>query len=346
MIRGIRSEWTIRDATFVEDGWTAIYRVTCRTPSGDRTCYLKATPEPDEPAGVDAEARLTEVVRTQTDIPAPQVLGAVDEHDDLRAPYFLMEAMPGTRHSTAALTALPDSAFRALGRQTGRYLGQLHALETPNLTRFGKGLTYSPARSLTGEPPDSDANELVFPDGYERWDDRLRDWMESDLEALTESDRFGDLVDPIEASLEVMLSNIPARPEAVIARVDQALWNLLTDETGHEITAMLDWGSLFVTPPAYDLAVCELFLAGGPWMGLETVGDRRPTIREGLLEGYREHRQVPTDYDRKRRCYQLETFILPLSVMGEPDDRDRRIPPDRVDDAEPGVRRIVRDLLR
>jgi hypothetical protein len=97
LIQLIEPRWTLDTATFMEEGISTIYAVTISTDSGPRQCYLKATPLPDDPAGIGTEARLTEVVRQRTEIPVPPVIGAVDTHDRVRAPFFLMDAIAGTR---------------------------------------------------------------------------------------------------------------------------------------------------------------------------------------------------------------------------------------------------------
>lgn len=345
MIRAVEPEWGLRDATFMEDGVTSIYRVTVATGTGDRECFLKATPSPERPFGLDTEARLTEVVRTHTDIPAPRVIGAVDEHETLRAPFFLMESMDGTVHPMSVMSEMSERALRSLARETGRYVGQLHDIRAPNVTRFGKGLSHESDTTLRGGRPPGDPAELAFPDGYERWRDRLREWIEGDLEKLGETDRFADLVDPIEASLAAMVEDLPGSPTPVLGRIDQGLWNLLTDESRSELTAMLDWGSLFVVPPAYDLAVMEFYLAGGVWIGLEDVPDHRAAIREAMLRGYREERAIPDVYERRRRCYQLDTVVLALVSIETAPESTRMVPTDRIDEAAAGMREVVDGLL-
>lgn len=345
MVRVVAPEWRLLEVTFVEDGMTAIYRLGVDTPTGDRACYLKATPFPDRPAGLATEARLTEVVRRHTDCPVPRVIGAVDEHDALRAPYFLMEAMDGTRQPMDALVELPARHVRSLARQTGRYLAQLHDLPVTDLTAYGQRLSHDADAALRGDRPSGDPAELAFAAGHGRWRDQLRDWIDEDLEVLAATERFSDLVEPVGAALEPMVDALPDSPTPAVGRVDHGLWNLLTDDSGDELRAMLDWGSLFVVPPAFDLAVVEYLLAGGPWMGLEDVPDHRPGIREAMLAGYREDRPVPAGYDAQRRCYQLETAILSLVSIDDGPERPRHLPADRLDEAAAGMRALVRELI-
>lgn len=345
MLRAVEPDWRLREAEFVADGEMAVYRLAVATPDGERACYLKATTSPDAGRGVDAEARLTAVVHEHTDAPVPTVLGAVDEHESLRAPFFLMEAMPGRPPSMTALVDRSPAEMRAMGRQTGRWAAQLHDVEVPGLARFGTPLTHAGDASLCGEAPSGDPAELAGPPHGGAWLDRLRAWTEEDLEALAGTDRFADLVDPIDATLQQRFAALPSDPDPVLGRVDQGFWNLLVDGSGTEITALLDWGSLFVVPPAFDLAAMEAFLAGGPWIGLEEVPDHREAVREGLLEGYREHRAVPRRYDARRRCYQLQLAILLLVSLDRGPERPRHVPAERIDDAAAGFRAAVEALL-
>lgn len=343
MLRAVEPDWGLREAEFVADGEMAVYRLAAATPDGERSCYLKATTSPEAGRGVDAEARLTAVVDAHTDAPVPAVLGAVDEHGSLRAPFFLMEAMPGRPPPMSTLADRSPAGMRAIGRQTGRWVAQLHDIEVPELARFGTPLTHA-GEPLDGGAPPGDPVELRGPPEGATWLEVLRAWTEEDLEALSET-RFDDLVGPIRDALERRFAALPADPEPVLGRIDQGLWNLLLDDSGAEITAMLDWGSLFVVPPAFDLAAMELFLAGGPWIGLDGLPDHREPVREGLLEGYREHGDVPGAYDRRRRCYQLQVAILLLVSLERERGRPRDIPADRTDEAAAGFRPAVEALL-
>jgi aminoglycoside phosphotransferase (APT) family kinase protein len=234
----------------------------------------------------------------------------------------------------------------SVARETGRYLGQLHELDTPNLHRFGKGIAFDADHALQGEQPSGDPTELTFPDGYSSWRERMRDWIEDDLDALAESGRFEDLVVPIERCLTELVERIPTPVTPVVGRVDQGLWNILTDEARGRSTAWLDWGSLFAVPPAFDLAVVEYYLGGGPWMVLDEVPAHRARLRSALLEGYRTERSRPTAYELQRRCYLLDTITVTLASLDKADRKPRHLPEDRVDEAADGLRELVQELLQ
>lgn len=348
MIRLINPEWRLREATFIADGISAIYRVRVTTPATVDEYYLKATPLPEdadiEPR-VATEAHLTECVRRHTDIPVPTVIGAVDEHDAVRTPFFLMGAMPGHKHDMNVLCDTSPDSIASLARETGQYLGQLHNIDTPNLQQFGRGFTYDAESSLRGEQPRGDPTKLTFPDGYSSWPNRMQDWVEEDLDALAESDRFADLAAPIERRLADLVERLPTSVTPVVGRVDHGLWNLLTDEPCSRSTAWLDWGSLFAVPPAFDLAIVEYYLGGGSWLGLADVSKHWPHLRTALLEGYRLERPLPDAYELQRRCYLLDVLTASLSSLDDPKRNQRQLPEKRVADAAVGLRELVTELL-
>lgn len=348
MIELIQPEWNLRRSEFMEDGVSAIYRVGVDTETGLEEYYLKATPAlpgEDIHPRVDAEARLTECVRRHTEIPVPTVIGAVDAHEDVRTPFFLMESMPGQDNDMDVLFDISAETMAALAHETGRYIGQLHSLPTPNVTRFGKGITFDAETSLTGEQPSGDLSELTFPDGYASWRDRMADWIEDDLTVLAESDRFQDLVAPIERCLTELVEQLPDPKRPVVGRVDQGLWNVLTTQPCDSCMAWLDWGSLYAVPAAFDLAVVEYFLGGGPWMALDDVADYRADLKVALLEGYRTERGLPDKYELQRRCYRLDTIILTLAGLDSDEIKPRHLPENRVDEAAEGMRAQVQELL-
>lgn len=347
MVQVVRPQWDVEEATIKEDGITAIYELLVSTNEGRRECFLKATPlieEPDRGCVIETEARLTEVVRTNTEIPAPRIIGAVDTHDSLRAPYFLMESMPGTVKHPSLNQEIPSEYLQGIARQTGRYLGQLHELPAPNIDTFGKGISHTSEPVLRGGRPSGDPAELSYTDGQSNWHAGLNDWSEAALEELRESDRFADIAEPIQETLEEVYPELPESLSPVIARIDHGLWNVLTDDSCSEITGVIDWGSLFAVPPAYDLAHVEWILAGGPWLGLEDFPDQREPIREALLDGYETVASIPDDFDFQRQCYQLDIVATGLLAVDEAADRDRVFSPARADEAEAGLREIVAKL--
>lgn len=345
MVSQIRPDWHLREATLADSGWTALYHLALETPDGPRNCVLKASPFEDEPAGIDAEARIQAVVRAHTSIPVPEVLGAVDVYETLRTPYFLMEELPGEPIRMAEIGALSDATLRGVARESGRYLGQLHEVDA-GLEAFGKGIDYEGDELLAGERPPADPTQLTVLDGYENWSDQLRAWFEEDLELLSDS-RFSDLESRLRTELNCRLDALPEPEPPVLGRVDHGWFNLLVDRETGSLEGVVDWGSRFAVPPAFDLATVEHLLAGGWWIALPDVPDRRPLVREALLDGYEKERPVPPHLDAHRACYHLDDLVR---WMGLHDRRGgssgRAIPDERQEAAAAGLRTAAETMLR
>lgn len=197
MVRTVRPEATVRRADPAEDGHLAVYHVTLETPDGTTETVLKASPD-GERHGVDTEARLLAVVADRTTVPVPAVLGAVDAHGSLPAPFFLMERLDGEKRSKRAIVDLPEASLRRLSRETGRYLAELHAVDGPD--GFGQ-VTVEPSETLQGERPAPDPDRLsvtaLLGDGSTdatEWPPVLRRWADDTLERLA-STRFADVAE-------------------------------------------------------------------------------------------------------------------------------------------------------
>ncbi|MFB6217955.1 MAG: phosphotransferase family protein [Halobacteriaceae archaeon] len=337
MVERVEPGWRLRGATPSASGWTAVYRVTVDTGSGRRECVLKATPHADHPAGVGAEARIQAVVGATTAIPVPAVFGVVDADDSLRTPFFLMEAMPGETVTMADVGSLPDAVLRGVARETGRYLGELHGLDT-GLDAFGKCVGHD-SPPLRGGPPSGDPAALVAEGGDGRWPAVVRGWVEEDLDALADS-RFADLAPALRRELLARVDALGDSFAPVLGRVDHGWSNLLVRD-GH-IEGVIDWGSRFAVPPGFDLAVVEHLLAGGWWLPLPEVPDRRPLVREALLAGYREAATVPPDLAAQRACYHLDDTVRWIAHLEEKAGSDpRAVPEARVEEAAAGFRAAV-----
>lgn len=359
----VQPNWDLREARLADRGWTALYHLDVDTPAGRRQCVLKAAPDVGGHTGIDAEARIHAVVADNTSIPAPTVFGAVDDHDavdesgameangdvepndaPVRTPFFLMESMAGETVSMAEVGTIPDDALRRIARTTGEYLGALHTLDV-GFETFGKGVDYAGEPSLQGERPPGDPAELVVSDGSDEWRAQVREWVAGDLDRLAES-RFADLAPRVRAELERRVDALPEDVSPVLGRVDHAWFNLLVDREAGRLTGVIDWGSRFAVPAGFDLAVVEFLLAGGWWIALPEVPDRRQLVREALLAGYRVEATVPPTLDVQRACYQFDDLIRWMAVLEErAGGSERAIAPDRVEEAAAGYRRLVETEL-
>lgn len=347
MVGLVRPAWRVQEATLATDGVTPVYHLRAEGPDGHRDCVLKAARGDDghlAVGDVGAEARLLAIVGEHTTIPVPEVIGAVDEHDSVRTPFFLMESMAGEKIAPGEVGSVSDETLRRVARLTGRYLGQLHGIDFEAVDGFGRGIQCKRSSPLGGERPPGDPSQLVLRDGYDDFRARLRDWWEEDFDTGRTSGRFDDLVPAIRETLNRRLAALPESLSPVVARLDHGWHNLLVAPDGGEITGVLDWGNLSSFPPAYDLALVEVRLAGGSRLTLPEVPDRRPTVRDALLVGYRQERPIPPAFDSQRKCYQLDVLQSWMVSLGE-GRTGRAIPDDRIDDAAGGFRTMVEGLV-
>lgn len=65
----------------------------------------------------------------RTSVPVPNVVGAVDDHDDLPTPFLVMDAADGTALGQRDVGALSDDALRRVARESGAFLADLHAVD-------------------------------------------------------------------------------------------------------------------------------------------------------------------------------------------------------------------------
>jgi len=87
--------------------------------------------------------------------------------------------------------------------------------------------------------------------------------------------------------------------QPVLTHGDLFPGNLLVEEGA--ITAVLDWGNAHVTTAGYALARAEMRFVD--WFRFPS-GERRD-LRAALREGYRQHRDVPGDYEQLAGAYKL-----------------------------------------
>jgi hypothetical protein len=116
---------TVREATGIDAGGNETFRVTVETPDGRRECVLETS---TGGGNLDAEARLLRLLGGETDVPVPSVVGVVDEHPDLPAPFFLMERLDGEQ-PPADPAEIPVADLTTYARDVGRYLGAVHELD-------------------------------------------------------------------------------------------------------------------------------------------------------------------------------------------------------------------------
>lgn len=338
MVRTVRPGWRVREATLADRGYTAVYHVTAGTGDGTREVVLKAAPD-DGDHGIRAEARLLALLGQRTALPVPGLLGAVDDHDDLPAPALLMDAMAGDRLPERAVGTLPDDALRRLARETGEHLAALHGLDV--VDGFGH-VGCEPSPALRGGRPENPATELVVGDGRESWPAQVRAWAAEPLDDLAGT-RFEALVPRVRAAVGEAVDALDGPFDPALGRIDHGLHNLLVDGETGSVEAVLDWAFTLAVPPAYDLATIEHQLGGGAWSALPEHPDRRPLVREAMLDGYRSASgEVPAAYDAERPLYEL---LATLRAMQHLEAGLAAIPDERVDEAAEGLVEHVERLI-
>ena len=302
MVQQIEPNWRVVDARPATAGQHIVYLLTVETGNGTRDCVLKATPD-GKPATCDVEARMLTIVAEHTTVPVPEVFGAVDEHPDLPAPFFLSERMPGEDFDRTGLGDLPDRQLDALARSSGRHLASLHALDAVGDSGY-VGVKYD--EPLSGGRPSADTDQLVVADPAADWVECLRSSVEGVVAGLDET-RFADLQETVAPAVEAAIEGVDDDADPAVCRIDHSLDNLLVDPETGETTAFLDWEFQFAGTPAYDLAFVTRSLSGGAWSFTPDPPDRHERIRDGLVAGYRDAggEKVVDQFATNREAYQL-----------------------------------------
>jgi aminoglycoside phosphotransferase (APT) family kinase protein len=282
MLGAVDPSWTLQSATPAERGFCTVYRLDVATDGTTETLYLKSSPD-GNPWSIPTEARLQAVLDAHTSIPVPEVLGAVDDHDSFPTPFYLMRALPGSDVDYEHVARFEDDALRRLARQTGDHLAELHSLSP--VDRFGHARHDGP--ELAGERPSGDLDTLTVGDAHDDWPTYLRTRVERELDRHADS-RFADLTPELEAWFDAEIDALDGPFDPVLGRNDHGLHNLLVDPERGDVTAVLDWGYTLAVPAAYDVAFATYLYSGAFLAGLPDVRDRRPLVREALLDGYRD----------------------------------------------------------
>ena len=290
MLRAVDPDWELSSATPAERGFCRVYRVTVgRTegPPGDaQTLYLKATPGEND-GGIPADARILAVLDDRTEIPVPEVLGVVDEHPSMPAPFYVMTPIPGSELPYEQVGFVPDDVLRTVARQVGATLGDLHGVEAPD--SFGH-VTHDDNRPLVGARPSGTVAGLDG-GGYDSWEAFLWAWVDREL-GRHEQSRFDALTPRLRAWCDERLAVFEERggeqsPAPVLGRNDHGFHNLLVEESTGEVTGMLDWAYTLAVTPAFDFEYAAYLYSGAFLAGLPDVRDRRELVRTAMLAGYR-----------------------------------------------------------
>jgi len=322
MVRELRPDCSLRDAVPAAEGTDEVYVLTVETPAGPRECVLKACTFLD-PAEFRPEPYLLATLDRRTSIPVPSVIGAVDDHDDLPAPFFLMEHCDGEvrEHETRNL---PVESMERLASEAGRHLGELHQLG--DVRRFGPvrlaadagqavgpGVDQNAARGIAvPEVDDSAAGDrrLVVDDAGRRpWRAHVESMADSTLDNV--EPQFADLAADLRAVVEDRLDALDRSFEPVLGDDDYRLGNLLVDADVERTEAVLDWGNAHTMEAQYNLVLTEQHLCGFA----RHDDPRRERVRAALREGYEATNEIERDddFERRRELYLAVTRLFPLA---------------------------------
>lgn len=315
MVGRIDPDWQVRDATPLTGGHHPVAEVDIAATGDRRRLVLKAT-DPEGAPSAATEARVLRFLETESTLPVPDVIGAVDEQAGLPTPYFLMERLPGRKHPRTQLGTLDEAALSALARSAGRHLAELHRVA--GFDAFGR-LTHRRGEPLQGGRPAGTLDELTLDQSVGAWQAAVTRWSEQALQALA-GGRFDELLGELNDVFEHRVADLEAPKEPVLAHIDWSLDNVLVDPASHRISGLPDWEFTLAATPGYDIVYATHSLAGGPWWWVPSYPDRRETIRHPLLEGYRESAPPGRlkDYRANRSVY---TFLNTLHAMIHTVDR-------------------------
>jgi Ser/Thr protein kinase RdoA (MazF antagonist) len=311
MIQFVDPAWELREADPSPRGHTAVYHVDVETDDGLLEAVLKASPDGDA-HGIATEAHLLAILQDRTSIPVPPVIAVVDGRDDLPTPFFLMETMPGTALPYEETRHVDDTALRRMARQTGAYLGELHAVGS--IEGFGVVSADRTGRTVGGRPS-ADPGKLVVAEGATAWPDFLRASVEPELEKVGTS-RFSDLAPRLQTAIHGGIEGLRSSDAPVLGRIDHGVHNLLIDRETGDIRTVIDWGFTLAVTPGYDLVTVEYVLSGAVLAPLPGASDRREQVRDAMARGYREFAQYPADeLAAARRSYELMAVIRAMNHL-------------------------------
>jgi hypothetical protein len=310
MVQTVEPGWRLAEATPVDAGFSSVYRVRVETGTGagtrtddgegtgEREFYLKIGLG-GEGDGIPADARISALLAERTEIPIPDVLGVVDEHDDLPAPFHLTAPLAGEELVYEAVGWAEDAFLERLAYGVGRNLGRLHRVDAVNT--FGYVDRAGPV--LRGGKPEGTPAELAVVRGDDDWPTYLSRRFEAGLDELAGS-RFSGLADPLGAWLEEEVDRLEGPFTPALCRNDHGLHNLLLDRSG-AVQGLPDWAYTLATPPALDVEFAVYIYGGSYLSGLPRVRDRRGLVRGALFDGYRESAPGIAPSVEPERCYAM-----------------------------------------
>jgi len=288
-------DWTLENWQEADEGTDFVAFLDCDTADGHRRVVLKVQDFLD-PESFRPEPSLLGFVGENTEIPVPEVVASDLEGDEF-PPYFVMAYVDGDTPDSEA--DLSDDAIARIAEIAGRNLAQLHRLptwESYGWLRLAEDV----------DEPGATHYGLTPADQLDSWREFVAQGMANALDRLP--DRFRDLEPGLRDALDDAIEDLPDQPRCALLHGDYRLGNLLIDVETGETKAVVDWGNHTVGDPVQDLVKTEDHLCGYA----RRDDDRRRIVRDALLDGYRDLRDVQIDPD-VRAAYLLCSRVGPLA---------------------------------
>ena len=310
LVAAIEPEWHVQRIRRYESGTDFVARVSLAGRHAPRRVVLKATTAGlVEPACARTEPLMLRALADEPLIPVPRLYGAVQDHPDFPAPFYLVEWKHGQLIEDD--DRIPESRRRSIMRQAGRILAQLH--EQFEFDRFGS------LEATDDHIQVLDTDESPAYDEFGAW---LWNSANDALAALesgggyfpdmaTVEGRFTDLVDPARTVLEQQTGQLAVPESPTVCHTDFRFGNLLVDPLAGRITAVLDWANLLAGDPLYDLAFAESMLLAPERDGPQLTG----TLRNDIRTSYVVHRPGFTIDESAQERVSLYQFVWRLHAM-------------------------------
>lgn len=231
-----------------------------------------------------AEARVTQVIGRETEIPVAEVL-AVGDIDGVS--YVVTRRVPGV-DLHRRFESLSVRRRERLAGTLGRFLGALHAGFA--FEDYGAVVASNGALETTGEA--------------ERWRPWVLEYLDRGLAAFEAP--LADLREPIRATVADGLDTLPDHPTPRLYPWDYRPGNVLLDaddDGSDRIAAVLDWGDPLAGHRELSLAKAEFLVAD--WYA-DPDGAVPERLRDAFYAGYERRMPVADGYwGGRRRLYRL-----------------------------------------
>ena len=202
------------------------------------------------------EPQIHALVRAETAVPVPRILGFDDSHTLIDHDYMLMDALPGR-----PLTEMPQSNFEHVLGQIGEMLAEVHQLHT---NQYGYLGTHKPMQP-----------QMHWVDAFAIMWNKLVD----DIVGIRHYSKAESVF--VRGLLEEHLRLFDRKVPSSLLHMDIWHQNILVDEQS-QVTGLLDWDRALWGDPEIEFAVLDYCGLSGPafWEG---YGQERDTSTEAKI---------------------------------------------------------------